>query len=121
MYNEIVTDHFTHPRNVGVIENADAEGSVGNPVCGDYMTIYVKVDQGRIAEARFQTFGCSAAIAASSMMTEMVKGKTLDEAMTLTNMDIAKALGGLPQSKIHCSVLAADALHAAVREYRKRK
>lgn len=120
MYNATVTEHFSHPRNVGVIENADARGSVGNPVCGDYMTIYLKISGGRITEVKFQTFGCSAAIAASSMLTEMVKDKTPDEAMAVTNMDIANALGGLPQSKIHCSVLAADALHAAIKEYHQK-
>ncbi len=121
MYNATVTEHFTNPRNVGVIEDADARGSVGNPVCGDYMTLYLKINGDHITDIKFQTFGCSAAIAASSMLTEMVKGKTLDEAMKITNLDIAGALGGLPQSKIHCSVLAADALHAGIKEYRGRK
>jgi len=119
MYNPTVVDHFSNPRNVGVMDDADARGEVGNPVCGDYSTLYLKIRQDRIIEARFQTFGCSAAIAASSMLTEMVTGKTLDEAMTVTNLDVATALGGLPKQKMHCSNLAADALHSAIVAYRK--
>lgn len=117
MYNPLVIEHFNNPRNVGIIENADGEGSVGNPVCGDVMKLYLKVEGDRIKDIRFQTFGCSAAIAASSMVTEMMKGKTLDEALALSEMAVADALGGLPPSKMHCSNLAADALHRAVRDY----
>lgn len=117
MYNPLVIEHFNNPRNVGIIENADGEGSVGNPVCGDVMKLYLKVEGDRIKDIRFQTFGCSAAIAASSMVTEMMKGKTLDEALALSEMAVADALGGLPPSKMHSSNLAADALHRAVRDY----
>lgn len=122
MYNEKVMDHFTSPRNVGVIENADGEGEVGNINCGDIMRIYIKVDADeRITDIKFQTFGCGAAVATSSMVTEMVKGKTLEEALRITNKDVAEELGGLPPIKMHCSNLAADALQAAVADYRLRK
>lgn len=121
MYNPLVIEHFNNPRNVGIIEDADGEGSVGNPVCGDVMKIYLKVEDNYIKNIRFQTFGCSASIAASSMLTEMMKGKKLDEALALSNTAVADALGGLPQSKMHCSDLAADALHRAVRDYLSKK
>ncbi len=121
MYSEIAMDHFKNPRNVGQIEDADGVGEVGNPQCGDMMTIYIKVKDERIDDIKFQTFGCGAAIAVSSMITEMAKGKTLDEAMRITNKDVAKDLGGLPQKKLHCSNLGADALHMAIKDYRARQ
>ena len=119
-YNQKVMDHFMHPRNVGEINDADGEGTVGNPVCGDLMTFYIKVNDNRISEVKFKTFGCGAAIAVSSIVSEMVKGKTLDEAMKITNKMVAKELGGLPKNKLHCSNLGADALHKAIENYRKR-
>jgi len=118
MYTEKVMDHFTNPRNVGEIENADGVGLVGNPVCGDVMKLFIKVEDGKIVDAKFKTFGCGAAIATSSMVTEMVKGKTLDEALTISNKAVAEALDGLPPNKMHCSNLAADALHKAIEDYR---
>lgn len=121
MYTEAVMDHFMNPRNVGVLEDADAEGTEGNPVCGDVMKIYIKVKDDRIEDIRFQTFGCGAAIATSSMVTEMVKGLTLDEAMAVSNKSVAEALGGLPANKMHCSNLAADALHKAIENYRAKQ
>jgi nitrogen fixation NifU-like protein len=121
IYTEKVKDHFFHPRNVGEIKDADGIGTVGNPVCGDVMTIYIKVKDGRIADIKFKTYGCAAAIASSSIATEMVKGMTLDEAMKLTRDDVANELGGLPAIKTHCSNLAADALHEAIKDYRKKK
>jgi len=122
MYNEKVMDHFTNPRNVGTIENADGEGEVGNITCGDIMRMYIKVDADeRITDIKFQTFGCGAAVATSSMVTEMVKGKTIEEALRITNQDVAAELGGLPPIKMHCSNLAADALKAAVADYRVRQ
>ncbi|MGI6359259.1 MAG: Fe-S cluster assembly scaffold protein NifU [Bacillota bacterium] len=122
MYNEKVMDHFTNPRNVGTIENADGEGEVGNVTCGDIMRIYIKVDEDeRITDIKFQTFGCGAALATSSMVTEMVKGKTIEEALRITNKDVARELGGLPPIKMHCSNLAADALRSAVADYKLRK
>lgn len=120
MYNEKVLDHFTNPRNVGSIDNADGVGEVGNPVCGDMMTFYIKVKDDKIEDVKFKTFGCGAAIAVSSMVSEMAKGKTLDEAMKITNKDVAKMLGGLPDNKMHCSNLGAEALHAAIENYRKK-
>lgn len=120
MYNEKVLDHFTNPRNVGSIENADGVGEVGNPVCGDMMTFYIKVKDNKIDDVKFKTFGCGAAIAVSSMVSEMAKGKTLDEAMKITNKDVAARLGGLPDNKMHCSNLGAEALHAAIENYRKK-
>lgn len=120
MYNEKVLDHFTNPRNVGSIENADGVGEVGNPVCGDMMTFYIKVKDDKIDDVKFKTFGCGAAIAVSSMVSEMAKGKTLDEAMKITNKDVAVKLGGLPDNKMHCSNLGAEALHAAIENYRKK-
>lgn len=109
-----------NPRNVGEIEEADGSGTVGNPVCGDMMTFNIKVKDGRIDDIKFKTFGCGAAIAVSSMVSEMAKGKTLDEAMKITNKDVAKELDGLPQNKMHCSNLGADALHEAIKDYRSK-
>ena len=121
MYSKTVMDHFKKPRNVGVIDNADGIGEVGNPLCGDMMTIYLKIDDERIEDIKFQTFGCGAAIAVSSMLTEMAKGKSLDEARKISNKDVAKALEGLPKNKLHCSNLGADALHMAIKDYEDRK
>ncbi|MGI9860125.1 Fe-S cluster assembly scaffold protein NifU [Moorella naiadis] len=121
MYTEKVMDHFTNPRNVGEIENPDGVGQVGNPVCGDIMRLYIKVDDGIIKDVKFKTFGCGAAIATSSMVTELVKGKTLDEALKISNAAVAEALDGLPPQKMHCSNLAADALHAAIKDYQARQ
>jgi len=118
-YSEKVMDHFRNPRNVGSIDGADGVGEVGNPACGDLMKLYIVVEDGLIKDVRFETFGCGAAIATSSMVTEMVKGKTLDEAMTITNKQVAEALGGLPPIKMHCSNLAADALLAAIENYKE--
>ncbi len=120
MYNEKVMDHFINPRNVGDIPNADGVGEVGNPVCGDIMRIAIKVDDDRIKDIKFRTFGCGAAIATSSMVTELVKGRTLDEALEISNRTVAEALGGLPPVKMHCSNLAADALHKAIDDYKSR-
>jgi nitrogen fixation NifU-like protein len=120
-YSEIVLDHFKNPRNVGEIPDADGIGEVGNPVCGDMMNVYIKVEGDRLADVKFKTFGCGAAIAVSSMITEMAKGKTLDEAMKISNKDVAVALGGLPPNKLHCSNLGADALHSAIKNYYDRK
>lgn len=119
-YNQKVMDHFMNPRNVGEITDADGEGTVGNPVCGDLMTFYIKVNNGRIGDVKFKTFGCGAAIAVSSIVSEMAKGKTLGEAMKITNKMVATELGGLPKNKLHCSNLGADALHKAIENYRKR-
>jgi len=121
MYTEKVLEHFKNPRNMGEIPDADGVGTVGNPVCGDLMTIYIKVKDNRIEDIKFKTFGCGAAIATSSMITELAKGKTLDEAMKITRGDVADSLGGLPPIKMHCSNLAADGLHAAIQDYLKRK
>ncbi len=121
MYSEKVLDHFRNPRNVGEIEDADGVGTVGNPVCGDMMSVYIKVEDDKIADIKFRTFGCGAAIATTSMTTELAKGKTLDEAMEITRQDVADELGGLPPVKMHCSNLAADALHEAIENYRKKK
>ena len=118
MYSEKVMDHFSNPRNVGEIENADGVGTVGNAKCGDIMRIYLKVEDGVITDCKFKTFGCGAAIATSSMATEMVKGKTLEEALKLTNKAVAEALDGLPPVKMHCSVLAEEAIKAAIDDYR---
>jgi nitrogen fixation NifU-like protein len=114
-------DHFTNPRNVGEIENANGVGEVGNAKCGDIMRIYLDVEDDIIKDVKFKTFGCGAAVATSSMVTEMVKGKTLDEAMVISNAAVAEALGGLPPAKMHCSNLAADALHAAIVNYREKQ
>lgn len=121
MYSKTVMDHFRKPRNVGTIEGADGVGEVGNPLCGDMMTIYLKVRDDRIDDIKFQTFGCGAAIAVSSMLTDMAKGKTLDAAKKITNKDVADALEGLPKNKLHCSNLGADALHLAIKNYEDRK
>ena len=117
MYTEKVLDHFSNPRNVGEIPNADGVGEVGNAKCGDIMRIYLKVKDNVIEDVKFKTFGCGAAIATSSMVTEMVIGKTLEDALEISNQAVAEALGGLPPAKMHCSNLAADALHEAIKEY----
>lgn len=114
-------DHFMNPRNVGEIEDADGIGEVGNPVCGDMMTFYIKVDDGRLSDVKFKTFGCGAAIAVSSMVSEMAIGKTLDEALGITREDVAEQLGGLPKQKMHCSNLGADALHKAIQDYQSKE
>ena len=116
-YSEKVMEHFMNPRNVGEIPDADGIGSVGNPVCGDIMKMYIKVQDGVITDAKFKTFGCGAAIATSSIATELIKGKTIDEALALTNKAVAEALGGLPAVKMHCSVLAEEAVQAAIDDY----
>ncbi len=116
-YSEKVMDHFKNPRNVGEIENPDGVGHVGNPVCGDIMELYIKVENGTIVDAKFRTFGCGAAIASSSMVTEMVKGKSIEEALKISNAAVAEALDGLPPVKMHCSVLAEEALKSAVEDY----
>lgn len=121
MYTEKVMDHFTNPRNVGELENADGVGEVGNPVCGDIMRISIMIEDDIIKDIKFKTFGCGAAIATSSIITEMVKGKTIDEALGITNRAVAEALGGLPPQKLHCSNLAADALHKAIEDYRSKQ
>jgi len=121
IYSEKVMEHFQNPRNVGKIEDADGIGQVGNPVCGDMMTFYIKVKDNRLVDVKFQTFGCGAAIAVSSMVSEMAKGKTLEEALQITNEKIAEELGGLPKNKLHCSNLGADALHAAIMDYKKKQ
>ncbi|MGI6662698.1 MAG: Fe-S cluster assembly scaffold protein NifU [Bacillota bacterium] len=120
MYNEKVMDHFFNPRNVGEMENPDGVGQVGNPICGDVMRVQIRVKDNRIEDVKFKTFGCGAAIATSSMVTELVKGLTLDEAMEVSNKTVAEALGGLPPQKMHCSNLAADALHEAIKDYRSK-
>jgi nitrogen fixation NifU-like protein len=121
MYTEKVMDHFRNPRNMGEIPDADGVGTVGNPVCGDLMTIYIKVKDNRIENIKFKTFGCGAAVATSSMVTEIAQGKTLEEAMKITRASVADSLGGLPPVKMHCSNLAADALHAAIEDYYKKQ
>lgn len=121
IYSEKVMDHFQNPRNVGIIPDADGVGQVGNPVCGDMMTFYIKVKDNRLSDIKFQTFGCGAAIAVSSIISEMAMGKTVEEAMKITNEAVAEELGGLPKNKLHCSNLGADALRAAIEDYRKRQ
>ncbi len=121
MYSEKVMEHFRNPRNVGEIENADGVGEVGNPVCGDMMTFYIKVDNNRLTDVKFKTFGCGAAIAVSSMVSELAKGKTLEEALKISNQMVAQELGGLPSNKLHCSNLGADALHKAIENYLSKK
>ncbi len=118
MYSEKVMDHFENPRNVGELENASGVGTVGNAKCGDIMRMFIKVDDGIITDVRFKTFGCGAAIATSSMATEMVKGKTIEEALQLTNQAVAEALDGLPPVKMHCSLLAEEAIKAAIEDYK---
>ena len=119
-YTEQVMDHFMNPRNMGEMENPDGIGTVGNAKCGDIMRIYIKVENDVISDVSFKTFGCGAAIATSSKATELVKGKTIDEALQITNKAVMEALGGLPPVKVHCSVLAEEALHAAIKDYRDR-
>lgn len=121
MYSPKVMDHFLNPRNIGEIENPDGVGEVGNPKCGDIMKIFLRIESNRIADAKFMTFGCGAAIASSSMATELVKGKTLEEAWEVTNRSVAEALEGLPPIKMHCSVLAEEAIHKAINDYRRKQ
>ena len=121
LYSEKVMDHFRNPRNVGSIENADGVGEAGNPVCGDIMKIYLKIENDVIVDVKFETFGCGSAIASSSMATELIKGKPLEEVRKLTNKAVAEALDGLPAYKMHCSVLAEEAITAALEDYEKRK
>lgn len=120
MYTEKVMEHFRNPRNVGEIENADGVGEVGNPVCGDMMKITIRVSEDRLEDVKFQTLGCGAAIATSSIVTELAKGMTLDQAVNINRQTVVDALGGLPPAKIHCSVLAADGLHKAIEDYREK-
>ena len=117
LYSEIVMDHFKNPRNVGTIENADGIGEVGNAKCGDIMKIYLKIEDNIITDVKFETFGCGSAIASSSVSTEMIKGKTVEDALNLTNKQVVEALGGLPAHKLHCSVLAEEAIKSAVKDY----
>ena len=121
MYSEKVMDHFSNPRNVGELEKPSGTGMVGNPACGDIMKLTIQVEGGVVKDVKFKTFGCGAAIATSSMVTELVKGKNLDEAEKISNSTVAEALDGLPPVKMHCSNLAADALHAAIEDYRKKQ
>ncbi|HID92551.1 MAG TPA: Fe-S cluster assembly scaffold protein NifU [bacterium (Candidatus Stahlbacteria)] len=120
-YSKKVMEHFRNPKNVGVIKNPSGRGRVGNPICGDVMEIQIKVKDGKIVDAKFQTFGCGAAIATSSMVTELVKGKTIEEALKITNKTVAEALDGLPPIKLHCSLLAEDGLKAAIEDYRRKQ
>ena len=120
-YNDTVMDYFSNPRNMGAIENPSGVAEVGNPVCGDVMKLYLKIEDDRIVDAKFKTFGCSAAIASSSMTTELVIGKTIAEALQITNEAVTEALGGLPPAKHHCSVLAEEALRAALDDYKRRR
>lgn len=119
-YSEKVMDHFMNPRNVGEIEDANGVGEVGNPACGDMMRLYIKVESDVITDAKFRTFGCGAAIASSSMLTEIIKGKTIEEVLKVTNENVAEALDGLPPAKIHCSVMAEEAVKSAIEDYRKK-
>ncbi len=121
VYSEKVLEHFRNPRNVGELENPDGVGVEGNPVCGDLMEIHIRVEDDRITDIKFKTFGCGSAIATSSMVTELAKGKTLDEALHISRQDVADELDGLPKQKMHCSNLAADALHKAIEDYRKKQ
>lgn len=121
VYSEKVLEHFRNPRNVGELENPDGIGIEGNPVCGDLMEIHIQVEDDRITDIKFKTFGCGSAIATSSMVTELAKGKTLDEALQITRQTVADELDGLPKQKMHCSNLAADALHKAIEDYRKKQ
>lgn len=120
-YSQVVIDHLRHPRNIGEMENPDGVGEAQNPACGDTMRLFIKVDTDRIIDATFLTFGCGAAIASSSITTEMIKGKTIEEVLMISDQVIAEALGGLPPTKVHCSILAEKAIHAAVLDYRKRR
>ena len=117
LYSDIVMDHFMHPRNVGEIENPDGVGQVGNAKCGDIMKMYLKIEDDIIKDVKFETFGCGSAIASSSMATEMIKGKTIDEALAVTNRQVVEALGGLPAHKLHCSVLAEESIKSAIKNY----
>jgi nitrogen fixation NifU-like protein len=119
-YSEKVMDHFFNPRNVGTIDNPDAVGQVGNPVCGDIMKMFMRIENDIIVDVKFQTFGCGAAVATSSMVTELIKGKSIEEALKITNMQVAEALDGLPPIKMHCSNLAESAVKAAIEDYRKK-
>ena len=119
-YNRIILDHLKHPRNMGEMESPDGVGEAQNPVCGDTMRLFIKVETDRIVDAKFLTFGCGAAIASSSVTTEMIKGRTIEEALMISRAVIAEAMGGLPPTKVHCSVLAEQAIHAAVLDYRKK-
>lgn len=121
LYSEKVMDHFMNPRNVGVIENADGVGEVGNAKCGDIMKMYLKIDDEVITDVKFETFGCASAIASSSMATELIKGQKVEDALTLTNKAVAEALDGLPDYKMHCSVLAEEAIRAAIDDYKKKR
>ncbi len=121
LYSPKVMDHFRNPRNIGAIENPDGVGHVGNPVCGDVMELYIKVDENIITDVKFKTFGCGAAIATSSMATEMVKGKSVEEALAVSNKAVAEALDGLPPIKMHCSVLAEEAIKSAIEDYQNKK
>jgi nitrogen fixation protein NifU and related proteins len=121
MYNDTVIDHFTNPRNMGEIENPDGVAEVGDPASGDMMKLYLKIENDRIVDARFRTFGCAASIASSSITTELIMDRTIQEALNLTNQEVVDALGGLPPSKVHCSLLAEDALRAAIEDYRARR
>lgn len=121
MYSKTVMDHFKNPRNVGIMEKPDGKGEIGNPLCGDMMSIYLQVENDIIEDIKFQTFGCGAAIAVSSMLTELTKGKSIEEAKKISNKDVANALEGLPKNKLHCSNLGADALHQAIKDYEARK
>lgn len=120
-YSEKVVDHYTNPRNVGKIENASGVGEVGNPVCGDIMKMFIKVENNIITDVKFKTFGCGAAIATSSISTEMIKGKNLEDALALKNTDVVQSLGGLPPVKLHCSVLAEEAIHEAIADYYRKE
>ncbi len=120
LYSDKVMDHFENPRNVGKIENPDGVGTVGNPACGDIMKLFVKIENDTIVDVKFKTFGCGAAIATSSMVTELVKGKTIEEALKISNKTVIEALDGLPKNKIHCSVLAEDALKSAIDDYKSK-
>ena len=120
LYSDKVMDHFLHPRNVGIIEDADAVGEVGNMKCGDIMKMYLKIDDGIISDVKFETFGCASAIASSSMATELIKGKPVEDAMKLTNQAVAEALDGLPDYKMHCSVLAQEAIEDALNNYKEK-
>jgi len=120
-YSEKVMEHFANPRNVGEMKDADGVGEVGNPVCGDMMTFYVKIEDNKVSDVKFKTFGCGAAIAVSSMVSEMAVGKTVEEVMNITNDDVAKELGGLPPNKMHCSNMGADALHKAIEDYKQKQ
>ena len=121
MYSDKVMEHFSNPRNIGEIKNADGIGEVGNPVCGDMMSFYIKVEDGKISDIKYKTFGCVAAIAVSSMVSEMAKGKTLEKAKTITKQSVAESLDGLPKEKLHCSNLGADALAKAIKDFENKK